>query len=413
MLFQADSRRGANNLPCMKILYHHRTQAEDAQGIHIYEMVQAFRELGHEVEMVALVKREGESSKPSQNSKWKWLTNLAPAWLYELMSLSYNLIGYRKLAQAIKRRQPDLIYERYALNTFCGVWASRRFGIPLVLEVNAPLRYEQEKLGKLVFKSLARFSERWICSNSTRTLVVSSVMQKIMREQGVPEAHMMVMPNGIDAQKFHPKISGAAMRARYQLEGKAIIGFVGWFRKWHGLEMLLEIFYEARLHEQNACLLLVGEGPAEAELKQYAQTHGLQSEVVFTGPVARTDIPGHLAAMNIAVQPKAPEYACPMKIFEYLGMGKCIVAPDQPNIREILRDRETGYLFQPDNKESLRVTLLELLADATKREQVEARAYQSVFERGFLWKENARRVVELVSVTQASLNAEECSSQIV
>ena len=214
----------------MKILYHHRTQAEDAQGIHIHEMVQAFRDLGHDVEIVALVQGERQTTQPTVPSKWKRLTELAPAWLYELMSLTYNLVGYRKLARAIKRNRPGLIYERYALNTFCGIWASRRFGIPLVLEVNAPLRYEQEQLGKLVFKKLARFSERWICSHSTRTLVVSGVMRDMLAAEGVPAEHLTVMLNGIDTRRFHANVSGEEVRQRYRLAGQTVIGFVGWFR---------------------------------------------------------------------------------------------------------------------------------------------------------------------------------------
>jgi glycosyltransferase involved in cell wall biosynthesis len=130
----------------------------------------------------------------------------------------------------------------------------------------------------------------------------------------------------------------------------------------------------------------------------------LQSAVIFTGPVAREEIPAHIAAMDIAVQPKAPEYACPMKIFEYLGMGKCIVAPDQPNIREILRHGENAYLFQPENKASLRAALLELLAEAAQREHVAAHAYHSLHARGFFWQENARKVLEFIAVPRASLH---------
>ena len=386
----------------MKILYHHRTQAEDAQGIHIHEMVQAFRDLGHDVEIVALVQGERQTTQPTVPSKWKRLTELAPAWLYELMSLTYNLVGYRKLARAIKRNRPGLIYERYALNTFCGVWASRRFGIPLVLEVNAPLRYEQEQLGKLVFKKLARFSERWICSHSTRTLVVSGVMRDMLAAEGVPAEHMTVMLNGIDTRRFHTNVSGEEVRQRYRLAGQTVIGFVGWFRKWHGLEMLLEIVHEARLHERNVCLLLVGEGPAEEGLREYVRTHGLQASVIFTGPITRADIPAHLAAMDICVQPKAPAYACPMKIFEYLGMGKCIVAPEQPNIREILRDRHTAFLFQAENKSSLRATLLDVLANPEQRASIARRGYESIAARNLTWKENAKRTLEIVASAGAS-----------
>jgi glycosyltransferase involved in cell wall biosynthesis len=380
----------------MRILYHHRTQSEDAQGIHINEMVKAFRDLGHEVELVSLVESQGESGKKTRGGAWQWLVNLAPSWLYELLSLTYNLYGYRCLAQAMRRKRADLIYERYSLNTFCGIWVGRRFGVPLVLEVNAPLAHEQEKLGKLAFKKFARFSERWICSHSTQTMVVSEAMGKILQKEGVPKDNLAVMPNGIDPQKFHPNISGEMLRRKYGLEDKRVIGFVGWFRKWHGLEMLLEIMHESRLSEKGVRLLLVGDGPAYADLYSYAQSHELLSSVIFTGPVQRHEIPLHIATMDIAVQPKANEYACPMKIFEYMGMGKCIVAPDQPNIREILCDRINAYLFQPGDKNSLRQALLEMLDDSSRRIVVGKKACAAIFERGFLWQTNAERALRLI-----------------
>ena len=380
----------------MRILYHHRTQSEDAQGIHISEMVKAFRDLGHEVETVALVEVDGSHGKKNRRDFWNWLVRWAPNWFFELMTLAYNLYGYRRLCRTIKSKMPDLIYERYALNTFCGIWASLRFAIPLVLEVNAPLYYEQNRLGKLVFKRLARFTERWVCSHSTWTVVVSRAMKEVLMQEGVPGSKMAVIPNGIDPQKFHPHVSAEAVRRRYGLEGKLVIGFVGWFRKWHGLEMLLEIKNEARLAERGVRLLLVGDGPAYQDLYRYAETHDLMSTVTFTGPLKRQEIAAHIAAMDIAVQPRAPEYACPMKIFEYMGMGKCIVAPDQANIREILEDGVTGFLCEPGNKRSLQSTLLELLEDPPKREAAGRGAYSSIFERGFLWHSNAVKVLTLV-----------------
>ena len=378
----------------MKILYHHRTQAEDAQGIHIYEMVKAFRSLGHEVKMAALVTKEGDNK--IQGHLWEKVTQHIPPWIYELMSLAYNLVGYRRLAKDIKAFQPDAIYERYALNTFCGIWASKRFGIPIILEVNAPLYLEQKRFGKLAFKKLASFSERWICSNSSVTLVVSNAMKEILQAEGVDAGKMTVMPNGIDPQKFHPEISGEKIRAAYNLQGKIVIGFVGWFRKWHGLEMLLEIMNEAKLAEKNVCLLLVGDGPAFPALHAYVKTHGLEAVVKFTGPAQRAEIPACVAAMDIAVQPAANEYACPMKVFEHMGMAKCIVAPDQPNIREVLNHEQSASLFLPRNKQALQSALLRLVADAEERKRIGEAAYQSLCENKFLWQRNAELSLSLV-----------------
>jgi glycosyltransferase involved in cell wall biosynthesis len=380
----------------MKILYHHRTQAEDAQGIHIHEMVTAFRALGHEVELAALVELDATRQKKIRGNRWKWLVRWAPNWLYEALGVIYNLYGYRRLCRAIGRHRPDLIYERYALNTFCGVWASRRFGIPLVLEVNAPLYQEQRGLGRLAFERLARWSERWICSHSTWTIVVTKAMKDLLQREGVPGQKMVVMANGIDPQIFHPGVSRQPVRQRYGFGQELVAGFIGWFRPWHGLELLLEVMHTAGLFKQGVRLLLVGDGPAQPALRRYAEEHALLSSVIFTGPVHHREIPAHIAAMDIAVQPSAPEYACPMKIIEYMAMAKCIVAPDQPNIRELLDDRKTGLLFQPGKRENLASILCELAHDQRLRDAAGREARSAVLERGLYWRANAQRTLSLV-----------------
>jgi len=84
-----------------------------------------------------------------------------------------------------------------------------------------------------------------------------------------------------------------------------------------------------------------------------------------------------------------------------MGMGKCIVAPNQPNIRELLEDRVSGFLFHPGDKDSLRATLLKLLDNAAQREAAGQKAYESVFARGLLWHANAQKVLALVSEEKA------------
>jgi glycosyltransferase involved in cell wall biosynthesis len=380
----------------MKLLYHHRTQSEDAQGIHIHEMVQAFRNLGHQVQLVALVEFDDTREKKIRGNYWKGLYQWLPNWLYELIGLVYNLYGYRRLCRLIRIDRPDLIYERYSLNNFCGIWASRRFGVPLILEVNAPLCYEQNTLGRLTFKCLARFTERWICSHSTWTVVVSKFLKEFLVQEGVPAEKIRVMPNGIDPQKFHPGISGEVVRRRYGLEGKLIVGFVGWFRRWHGLKMLLESIHEMRLAEKGVRLLLVGDGPAYPELYHCAKMHNLLSTVIFTGPIRGQEIASHIAAMDIAVQPSATEYACPMKILEYMGMGRCIVAPDQPNVRELLEDGVSGYLFRPGDRGSFNKVLLNVIDDPIGRQSVGQQAHKKIHQERYLWGANVERIAALM-----------------
>jgi glycosyltransferase involved in cell wall biosynthesis len=388
----------------MKILYHHRTQAEDAQGIHIAEIIKAFRNLGHEVEEVSLVKiKSKEVQTPNlklpvsgRSNFWSFLTRFSPKTLYEVMEIAYNLIGYQKLSQAIQKFQPDFIYERYALYTFAGVLAAKRYGIPIILEVNAPLAYEQKVYGKLVFPKLAESLERWITSHTTKTVVVSTPLKKHLIGLGVPAHHLEVIPNGIDPEQIHPDISGEGIRKKYHLEGKVVLGFIGWFRKWHGLEMLLEVMAEDSFKQIPVHLLLIGEGPAYDSLQKYVKVQALSDRVTFTGPIPHQQVAAYMAALDIALQPSATPYASPMKLFEYMGMGKAIVAPKQENIEEILIHNESGILFEPSNKKALEEAILKCVQDASFRRRIGRRAREQVFQRKYLWKENAKKVIQLV-----------------
>ena len=101
----------------MRILYHHRTRAEDAQGIHIEAVVKAFRALGHHVDMVALVDRAGAEGGSPRRGVWDRLADRVPRIGYEMMQLAYNLHGYRQLDARLRAARYDVIYERYSLNT--------------------------------------------------------------------------------------------------------------------------------------------------------------------------------------------------------------------------------------------------------------------------------------------------------
>ena len=379
----------------MNILYHHRTQAEDAQGVHIYEMVNAYRELGHQVEMVALVEKDIESDKKTKGAGWEGVAKAVPNWVYEILELVYNIVGFFSLAKKVRSFRPTFIYERYSLNTFCGVWVSKLFRIPLILEVNAPLYLEQKKLGKLVFEKFARFSERWICSNATATIVVTKVMKEMFVDMGVPAAKMTVMHNGINPSRFKA-LSGDNIRNELGFKNNVVIGFVGWFRKWHGLELLVQIFHENGFASKGVKLLLVGDGPSFPDLNEYVIQHALENDVILTGPVDKKDIAAYIAAFDIAVQPKATSYACPMKLIEYMGMGKCIVAPDQPNIRELLEQNSTGVLFDAEDDQDFAKSLTDIIEMDEKRLSIGRQAQKAVKERGLTWLQNAERSIKLV-----------------
>jgi len=382
----------------MRIVYHHRTRSTDAQRIHILEIIQAFRELGHEVEIVSLIHPETareDAARDAGEAAWKTLVRRIP-WGYEAVQMGYNLLGIPMLLFRLLTRRTDFIYERYSLFNFTGVAAAALFRIPIVLEVNSPFALEQARDGDIRSPRFATWTERVICNAATKVVVVSTPLRKILTDEGIRADKLVVMPNGVNRERFTVDPGSAALRTKLRLDSRIVIGFVGWFRNWHGLDMLLQAFGNAKLGERGASLLLIGDGPFMPVLREYVSTHKLEDWVVFTGPLPHEQVPAYLGLFDIAVQPAANEYCCPMKILEYMGMGKAIVAPRQENIEELVDDGREAILFTRGDAESLSTALCRMVSDPEAVRVMGRRALESIGQREYLWTANARKVVDLV-----------------
>jgi len=390
----------------MKILYHHRTRATDAQRIHILEMVRAFRKLGHQVTIVSLVDTErpqgvAEVAKDAAEASWKRILRRLP-FLAEAVQIGYNLVGIPLLLWKVLTVRPDFIYERHSLFNFTGVVVARLTNRPLILEVNSPFSLEEKLHNDIQAVQLAEWAERVVCRAASRVIVVTGALRRILIGMGVHPDHLIVMPNGIDPEHMRGGDS-SALRSELGLSGKVVIGFIGWFRKWHGLEWLLRAFHRSGLSAQ-ASLLLVGDGPAMPELRQYVAENSLERSVVFTGALPHDAVPPYIALIDIAVQPAANEYCCPMKILEYMGLAKPVVAPRQENILELVREGVEAELFSPRDETELAQALARIVADPELRRTLGENALRAIYERGFLWTSNAGRVVEIVGQIQARHN---------
>ncbi len=302
------------------------------------------------------------------------------------------------LATKLIAKRTDFLYERYSLFNFTGVLAARLFRKPIALEVNSPFALEQQRDKQIRAFGLAQWTERVICNMATKVIIVSTPLREIMIQQGVRPEKLIVMPNGVRTEIFKAGDASPELKASLGIQGRTVIGFVGWFRKWHGLEMLVEAFQKANLSAKNAALLLIGDGSAMEDLRRMVEQSGLTKEVIFTGPLPHADVPQYLDLVDIAVQPAANEYCCPMKIFEYMALGKAIVAPRQANILDILTDKEAAF-FLSNNGEDLGRAMGALVADAALRQRLAAASSKALRERSYSWITNAERVIEALVPT--------------
>jgi glycosyltransferase involved in cell wall biosynthesis len=381
----------------LRILYHHRTLGDGAEGIHIREMVNAFRDLGHDVRVVSLV---GDNTRPTVPGarRWSRLAKRIPSSAYELAELAYNVVGRRALAKAVREFEPDAIYDRYNSYSTAAVTVGRRAGLPILLEVNSPVAYERTEYEHLKLKlpRLAKRYERRICTGADHVFAVSTPLRDyLVREYHLPDTHVTVLPNGANPKTFHPNVSSERVRARYGLDGRVVVGFVGILRPWHGVEMLIDAIAALCRQWPDLHLLIVGDGPIQQELEHRAERMQVRDRMTFTGRVAHDEVREHVAAMDVAVSPRATFYASPMKLLEYMALAKPVVAPDLANIRDILEHGVTGLLFEPERVEDLTSQLRRLLQDRDLRHGLGMEARRRIESR-FNWRYNAQRVTDSI-----------------
>ena len=375
----------------MKILYHHRIASKDGQYVHIEEIINAFRKLGHEVIVVA----PSVSERTSFGSDGGWVSILRqylPKFFAELLEFCYTFYAFVKLVFVIIKYQPDIIYERYNLFSPAGIWAKKCFNLPLILEVNSPLYDERLKYGGLALSALARWSEHYTWRHADHLLPVTQVLAGFMRKVNVSDEHITVIANGVNPQYFSPNHN---IIRKTEFQGKVVLGFVGFCRGWHQLDKVLSLIANAK--QLNLLLLIVGDGPASNLLKQKAHSLDITDRLYITGIISREAMPAWLDQIDIALQPAVTPWSSPLKLIEYLGKGKAIIAPKNQNILELLTHEHNALLYDAKSNDDLLCCIERLVTDELLREKLAHMALQTIKNKRLTWEQNAKRIIVIAS----------------
>jgi glycosyltransferase involved in cell wall biosynthesis len=313
--------------------------------------------------------------------------------------LRNNLIFSAGVLRAIDQAPVDLIYQRYGRFTWAGVEASLHAGVPLFLEYNG----SEVWIGKHwdmsgMIPLLERF-ERLNLEAAQRIFVVSEVERRNLLRAGIAGEKIIVNPNGVDTDRFRPDAGGGEVRRELGIGSDEIVaGFVGTFGPWHGVLTLAETIALLPA-DANVRFLLVGAGRFRDEVEQIVHGAGKDDRVIFTGHVSHERVPALLDACDILLSPHVPLedgsefFGSPTKLFEYMAMGKAIVASRLGQIGDVVVDGESGLLVEPGNERELAKAILRLSESRDLRARLGAAARQSAVER-HTWKQNAKRVLD-------------------
>ncbi len=386
-------------------------------SIHVREFSRALAALGHEVAIFAC--RAGDEALPGFDVPVYEIkltatealicdllrddTSGGAAIAREVRATLYATGLRHRAASLLRAFRPDVIYERYALYGTAGMDFAHDLGVPLILEVNAPLSQEQAAHRGLAFAQTARAIERAILHAADRVIAVSEPLKAWIVGGGVDPTRVLTLANGVDVERF---TVGPERRDQVRLDlgldaTRPVVGFVGTLKAWHGTETLLRavgILHRGDERERSGPhLLIVGDGPERATLESLAQSEGITEVTTFTGAVQHDQVPGYLAALDVAVAPYDQElnfYFSPLKLFEYMAAGRPLVAAAIGQIGECVRHGETGLLYSPGQVDALADSIAALIAEPARAAALGCAARDEV-RRHHTWSRNASTVAEV------------------
>lgn len=317
----------------------------------------------------------------------------------ELRRILFNQEFRAELLRRFRNDPPDFVYERAAVYSSAGLSVARALDVPLVVELNAPLGLKQATCRGSQLFELAAQAERATLTGADVVLAVSAPLREYVVALGVAPERTNVIPDGIDTELFAPAAASETARARWGIGTGPVLGFVGGLRPRHGVRAFPALVERLLASHPRLQLVIVGDGPLRQKLADTFAQRGLTSHVVFTGTVDHEDVPDLVRLFDCALAPYDEShhlfYFSPLKLFEYMGCGVPVVAAALGQIADVVRDDENGVLYSPGDLAGLADACDRLLQDPQRRQRL-GRAAAELVHRRFTWKENARRIVDLV-----------------
>jgi glycosyltransferase involved in cell wall biosynthesis len=306
--------------------------------------------------------------------------------------------------RVVNGRRVSLVYQRYSLNNYAGLRLARRLDVPLVIEYNGSEIWMNRHWGRpLKYEELASKIELLNMNQADLIVVVSRAMRDELASRGVAADRILVNPNGVDPDRYSPNVDGGAVRAKHGLEGRVVIGLISTFQPWHGADVLARAFVtllrDHPAYRDSVHLLMIGTGSGLAATKRIVSVAGLEANVHFTGLVPQEDGAQYLAACDILASPHVPNpdgspfFGSPTKLFEYMAMGKAIVASNLDQIGEVLRHGETAWMVPPDDADALARGLARLVQDRDLRSTLGAAARRDVLAH-HTWRAHVMKILE-------------------
>jgi len=288
----------------------------------------------------------------------------------------------RRLSEIVQSEKPEIIHAHSpVLNVIPSLSVARRFGLPIVYEVralweDAAVDHGTAREGSVRYR-MSRMLDTWAMRRVDFVAPICEPLRKDIIGRGIAGERVAIVPNAVDRSLLTsgaPQAAEASLRNRFGIKDQIVLGFIGSFYAYEGLDLLLEAARRLREGGVGFIVLLVGGGPEETRLKQLVEELNLGDYVRFVGRVHHSEVPNYYRLTDILVFPRKrmrlTELVTPLKQLEAMAQLKTVVASDVGGHRELVRDGETGLLFAADDVEALTSCLKQIIANPARRAEL-------------------------------------------
>ena len=350
------------------------------------------RALGWEPVLLTSGKHYAPGPAPEQIGEWEFLRMPMPTgfvaklpWLRELKIVE-DLD--RRLDEVIAEFRPQILHAHSpVLNALPALRAGRRHAIPVVYEIRAlweDAAVNHGTHGKAALRYAAtRFIETRALHRADAVTTICEGLRSDAIVRGVSSEKITVIPNAVDRSLFSgPGVPDHALATRLGLYDKTVLAFFGSFYSYEGLHLLLRAVPEIRRQQPSIAVLLAGGGPEEGNLRALTRELDLGESVVFAGRIPHDEIRRYYDLADLFVFPRLStrltELVTPLKPLEAMAQERIVVASSVGGHRELIRHKETGYLFSPDSIRHVAEGVLTTLADRDSWPRIRKRAIEFI-----------------------------------
>ena len=293
----------------------------------------------------------------------------------------------RKILSVARSEKVDVIHAHSpSLNGLPAYCVSKKLKIPVIYDARAFWEDAAVDHGTFSFNSfkykISRFIETQLFKKVNWVFTICESMKSEIVNRGCPEDKVTIIPNGVDVEKFVPMEPNKTIIEKYGLKDKFILGFIGSFYHYEGVEDLVKLMMIISSDKKNVRLLLVGGGPDFNKINNLILENNLTENIVLTGKVPHTEILDYYSVIDVLIYPRKKirltELVTPLKPLEAMAMEKIVIGSDVGGIKELITDGENGLIFSSGDLQELRDIIYSLMKNKKMFSNIKKNARQEV-----------------------------------